>query len=174
MIADLLTVARAEQVQLEVDKRPLSLSVLVRQIHSSYGTEAQWRNISLETDVDSSIQLVADPDLLRRVLENILSNALRHTPNGGRVRVQASCREVVDIRLANTGPPIPIEERERVFEKFWRAKGSPKAGAVGLGLYFCRVVIEAHGGRISVEQTEGWPAVFVITLPVYQGRVVIK
>ena len=174
MIADLLTVARAEQIELEVDKRPVNLSVLVRQVHASYDLEAQWRDVALETDVDASIQLVADVDLLRRVLENIVSNALRHTPKGGRIRAQALCHDVVEIRLANTGPPIPVDERERVFEKFWRAKGSPKAGAVGLGLYFCRVVIEAHGGRIAVEQTDGWPTVFVITLPVYQGRVVIR
>jgi signal transduction histidine kinase len=174
MIADLLTVARAEQVTLEVDKRPLSLSILARQVHASYTAEAEWRSITLEIDVDSTIQLVADADLLRRVLENILSNALRHTPKGGRIRMQALCRDVVEIRLANTGPPVPVGERERVFEKFWRAKGSPKAGVVGLGLYFCRVVVEAHGGRITVEETDGWPAVFVITLPVYQGRVVIR
>jgi two-component system, sensor histidine kinase and response regulator len=174
MIADLLTVARAEQVTLEVDKRPLSLSLLMHQVHASYAPEAEWRGIALETDIDSGIQLVADADLLRRVLENIVSNALRHTPKGGRIRAQALSRETVEIRLANTGPPIPIEERERVFEKFWRAKGSPKAGVVGLGLYFCRVVVEAHGGRITVEESDGWPAVFVITLPVYQGPVVIK
>ena len=174
MIADLLAVARAEQVTLDLDKRPLGLSLLTHQVHSSYEAEAHWRGIALDVDVDPSIQLVADADLLRRVFENILSNALRHTRKGGRIRVDATSGEVVEIRLANSGPPIPKEERERVFEKFWRAKGSAKAGAVGLGLYFCRMVVEAHGGSIAVEQTDDWPTVFVITMPVYQGPVVIR
>jgi len=174
MIADLLTVARAERVTLELDQMPVALSLLTHQVYGSYASEAQWRGIDLQVDVHSSIQLLADAELLRRVFENILSNALRHTPRGGRIRAEATSRDVVEIRLSNTGPPIPEEERERVFDKFWRAKGSAKAGTVGLGLYFCRMVVEAHGGRIAVERTEDWPAVFVITLPVYQGRVVIR
>jgi signal transduction histidine kinase len=173
MIADLLNVARAEQVKLDVHKRPISLSLLLHQVQASYAAEAEWRGIALEID-QTGIQLLADADLLRRVFENIVSNALRHTLRGGRIRVQAVSGEAVEIRLANSGPPIPVEERERVFEKFWRAKGSPKAGAVGLGLYFCRVVVEAHGGRIAAKQTGEWPTVFVITLPLYQARVVIR
>jgi two-component system sensor histidine kinase/response regulator len=174
MIADLLTVARAERVTLELDQAPLGLSLHMHQIYGSYAAEAHWRSIEMEVDVSSSIQIFADAELLRRVFENILGNALRHTPKGGRIRAEATCRELVEIRLANSGPSIPPEERERVFEKFWRAKGSSKGGMVGLGLYFCRVVVEAHGGSIAVEQTEAWPAVFVIRLPVYQGRVVIR
>jgi len=174
MIADLLAVARAEQVTLDLDMRPLGLSLLAHQVYGSYAAEAHWKSIELEVDIDSGIQLFADAELLRRVFENILGNALRHTPKGGRIRAEASFGEVVEIRLVNSGPPIPAEERERVFEKFWRAKGSTKGGMVGLGLYFCRVVVEAHGGKIAVEQADAWPTVFVITLPIYKGQVVIR
>jgi signal transduction histidine kinase len=113
---------------------------------------------------EPALQTTADAALLRRVLENLLENALRHTPTGGKVGIMGRKRAGVEITVSNTGAPIPNDARERIFDKFYRGHG-PQSGAAGLGLYFCKRVIEAHGGRIEARDIEGWPTSFSIHLP---------
>jgi NtrC-family two-component system sensor histidine kinase KinB len=98
------------------------------------------------------------------VLENLLSNALRHTPRGGSVSVSAALAEdALRVAVRDDGPGIPEADSERVFEKFvTRGAGSRRSG---LGLAFCRLAVEAHGGRIHVEHPEGGGAAFVFTIP---------
>jgi signal transduction histidine kinase len=117
--------------------------------------------------------VASDADLLRRVLDNIVSNALRHMPKGGCIEARASSREVVELRIANSGRPFRSRNETESSRNFGARKAA-RRGTVGLGLYFCRVVVEAHGGRIAIEQTDRWPTEFVITLPVYQGKVLIQ
>ena len=117
----------------------------------------------------------ADRTLLQRVLENILDNAFRHTPRHGRIAITARPRRGVEIVVSNDGPPIPLLERRRIFEKFQAPGGQEevgvgaglgaRAGNAGLGLYFCKRAIEAHGGAIDVVETLDWPTSFLINLP---------
>ena len=104
--------------------------------------------------------------LLRRVVENLLDNALRHTPRGGRILLSGQVQPRAEVRVSNTGRAIPREERGVIFEKFGRARDAiALRGNVGLGLYFCRRAAEAHGGSIRVEDLPGWAVSFVVEMP---------
>ncbi len=114
--------------------------------------------------VEKTIQ--ADADLLTRAVENIFDNALRYTPAGGRIEVAVEeSGQAVNLRIGNTGVPIPVEFRTAIFDKYNQSASASGRLNMGLGLYFCRLATEAHGGRIWVEQTEALPTVFVIQLP---------
>lgn len=111
-----------------------------------------------------------DRQLIRRVLVNLLHNAAKFTPGGGKVTVTASIRDEpreLWLSVADTGPGIPEAHREMIFDKF--AQASHRAAAeypsTGLGLTFCKLVAEAHGGRIWVESEEGKGSTFTLALP---------
>jgi signal transduction histidine kinase len=105
--------------------------------------------------------LHGDPDLIRRVLENLVDNAIRHAPEGSAVRIAAAehGRDLV-VRVADAGPGVPEPLRDRVFDRFVQGEAASRAGR-GLGLAFCKLAVEAHGGAIWIE--EGHPgAVFCV------------
>ena len=166
MVEDLLTVARLEEGDFPVRREIVSVTDFLRPIVASYTRKAESQSVSLQAPADTGASVRADPLLLRRVLENILDNALRYTPESGRVGVDARAGDDVEIRVTNTGPSVPPAERERIFEKFARGTAEvPALGNAGLGLYFCKCAVEAQGGRISVLETPEWPTCFVIQLP---------
>ena len=112
------------------------------------------------------IRMKADADLLTRTVENILDNALRYVPDGGMIEIEL--RELgmeVEIRIGNSGPAIPIEARSVIFDKHGQVGVDIGRRNLGLGLHFARLAVEAHGGRIWVEETETLPTVFGIRLP---------
>jgi signal transduction histidine kinase len=113
-----------------------------------------------------NVEIRADRTLLQRVLENILDNAFRYTSARGRIAVTLQSTNGVEIAISNDGPVIPEPERLRIFEKFQRGpKDGASAGNAGLGLYFCKRAVEAHGGGIHVVETKDWPTSFRISLP---------
>ena len=127
---------------------------------------ATGRGLAIVSVLDEAIEVHGDEDLITRVIENILDNALRHAPTGGSVEVRCEAGgSGAMIQIGNSGPAIPVEQRALVFEKFRQA--SPALGRMnlGLGLYFCRLAIEAQGGAIWIEETERLPAVVAIRLP---------
>jgi two-component system sensor histidine kinase KdpD len=108
-----------------------------------------------------------DPVLIEQVLLNLLENALKYTPPGSALEISARSRPgAVDIALCDRGPGVPREERDHVFEKFYRLKRESAGGGAGLGLAICRGVVEAHGGKIWVEDREGGGSAFRLTLPI--------
>jgi signal transduction histidine kinase len=114
--------------------------------------------LELTTDVPPSLPARADPDGLAQVLANLLQNAVRYTPRGGRVLVQASAEPAdVLVSVSNTGPGIPPEDLPRVFERFYRVEKSRDAarGGAGIGLAIVRQVVEAAGGRVGAESRDG-------------------
>jgi signal transduction histidine kinase len=115
---------------------------------------------------ERGLTVCADSSLLRRVVENLLQNSLEYTPVNGRISLEAHQRSGVEIAVSNTGRAIPLEARERIFEKFRRGPAASHApGHAGLGLYFCKRAMEAHGGSVSVAETLEWPTTFVLHLP---------
>jgi signal transduction histidine kinase len=111
--------------------------------------------------------MAADRRLFPRLLDNLLSNALRYSPKGGRILLVAteSKGELV-LSVHNTGEVIPAADREKIFAKFQQGETEThRMFGWGLGLYFCRLVVESHSGRITVEDVVGWPTSFVIRLP---------
>jgi len=119
-------------------------------------------------------QLHADPELLRRVLQNLVDNALRHSPPGEPVRLEADATDgLVRFRVRDCGPGIPLALRARVFDKYVRVDKSYSAGesvGKGLGLAFCRIAVEAHGGRIWVEDNQPRGSVFIVQIPSDSSR----
>jgi signal transduction histidine kinase len=108
--------------------------------------------------------IAADPDLLRRVLENLVDNAIRHAPPESSVRVSSIDHgATVELRITDAGPGVPPQLRERMFDRFVQGS-APARGGRGLGLAFCKLAVEAHGGTIWIEDASPG-AVFCVQLP---------
>src|SRR6185369_12652999 len=166
MVGDLLAISRMEQSSFPLYREPFSVPAFLDPILHSYSRQADERGISLAAPPAADLEVLADRTLLRRVMENILDNALRYTPPQGRIAITARPWNGVEIAISNDGPPIPPPERQRIFEKFRRGDADrAAAGNAGLGLYFCKRAIEAHGGAIDVIETRDWPTSFLINLP---------
>jgi signal transduction histidine kinase len=131
--------------------------------------------ITLTVDCDAALPLIdVDQDMMRRVLINLLDNALRHTPMQGQILVRAYARRGdILFLVADSGPGIPAEERERVFERYRQIpQNRPQRGSKGqgLGLAFCKLAVEAHGGQILVEPHGPLPgACFSVSIPIWRG-----
>jgi len=112
-------------------------------------------------------QISMDADMIRRVMINLLENAIKYTRSGGRITISARPQtEQVLISVADNGPGIPAGEQQHIFDKFSRIQGEGRPKGLGLGLAFCRLAVEAHNGRIWVESQEGQGSTFHFTLPV--------
>jgi two-component system, sensor histidine kinase and response regulator len=168
LILNLLDINKSEEGQLVGSLAPLDLRALATTVVEAAQVRAQAKEVELVHDVGAVDELTADRDLLRRVLENLLDNALRYAPKSSRISLDARVLEdEIELRVADEGQGIPAELREGIFERFVQldsgARTAPRTGR-GLGLTFCRLAIEAQGGRIYVEN--GSPgAVFCIRLP---------
>jgi signal transduction histidine kinase len=148
---------------LGVDRNPFDLSRMLADFADEYRGAALVSDATLDLDVDLSMIVEGDVTLIRRVLQNLLENALRHVPSGGRILVEARFQEAFEIRICNDGPPVRLDSRERIFDKFCGDRR--QTGTTGIGLYFCRLAVEAHGGTIAVEDYPEWPTCFVVRLP---------
>ena len=166
MIADLLTASQLDG-GMPLARQPVDLSGLFDRLVRAYGRRARERGIALATEPEgAALEVHADPALLQRVLENIVENAFRYTPPDGHIALSAHAAGRVEIAVSNDGPKIPVGDRVRIFNKFARGETEPpRSGSAGLGLYFCKRVVEAHGGAIAVVESDRWPTSFQITLP---------
>jgi two-component system, sensor histidine kinase and response regulator len=166
MIGDLLVISRSEESDLPLHNESIVLSDLLAEVFDEYVRRAADRDVVLLPPARTSTRVRADRALLQRVFENILENSLRYTPRQGRIRMSTREHGEVEITISNSGAAIPPSERTRIFEKFARVdKGRPSSGNAGLGLYFCKRVVEALGGSIEVTETSEWPTSFVLHLP---------
>ncbi len=167
MIEDLLVISRLEDCDLPVHEELIVLSDLLREVFGEYVRRAADKHVELLGPRLTSTRVLADRALLQRVIENLLDNSLRYTPEHGRVSIATRSNGKAEIFVSNSGPPIPPSERVRIFEKFARVENGRSAlGNAGLGLYFCKRVLEALGGSIEVTETAEWPTSFVLSLPV--------
>ncbi len=170
LIQDLLDVAKLQGGTLAIERRPDDSTTLVRQVIDLQHPQAVEHSIELEGVVSGDPgPISADRDRLLQVFANLIGNAIKFTPPGGRITVRARRvgREIC-FSVSDTGPGIPPESVSHVFEAFWRARPGVVEGA-GLGLAISSGIIEAHGGRIWVESEPGRGATFYFTLPVADG-----
>ncbi|MFQ6100593.1 MAG: ATP-binding protein [Anaerolineae bacterium] len=169
LVDTLLDITRLEGGQMTLRLLPLELSSVVEGVIAEEGTLARHSGLVLESHLSADLPVVlADRDVLQRVLINLVDNAIKFTPSGGRVWVEARPdAEGVRVEVIDTGPGIPLEERERIFEKFTQVQGRVgKRRGSGLGLAFCRMAMQAHGGGMWVEDgPEGKGSRFVFILP---------
>ncbi|HXU81955.1 MAG TPA: HAMP domain-containing sensor histidine kinase [Polyangia bacterium] len=167
MVSQILDTAKLEEGRLALDRAPIGTSDLLKKVRQQLAPMARDKRVEVRVEAPPELAVRGDARLFGRVVENLLSNSIRHTPSGGKILL-AAARVGTDCRLSvhNTGEPIHAEDRERIFAKFQQGSSEgPRLGGWGLGLYFCRMVVEAHGGHISVEDVEGWTASFVVQMP---------
>ena len=169
LVSDLRSLTQAEAGQLHLNLVSVQPDELVRGVAEMFREAAREKEIALETTIAPDLPTIqADRDRLRQVFANLLSNALRHTPAGGRISIGAELAgDRVRFSVSDTGPGLTAAERAQVFERFWRAdvSRSRDRGGSGLGLTIARYLIEAHGGEIGVESEPGQGAHFWFTIP---------
>lgn len=171
LVDDLHALARAEAKELPLYRTPTDIGGLVKEITDAMHPLADEKEITLKVITpDIPLMLTLDPQRIRQVLQNLLSNALRYTPNGGMVTVSVAAGEnTATVTVQDTGMGIAVEDLPRVFDRFYRADASRNRaeGGAGLGLAIAKAIVEAHSGSISAESSgtnEG--SVFIVQLPI--------
>ena len=169
LIDDLFELSQIDGGSLKLSLEVGSLHDLISDTLQSLGPQAEQRGVRLVGTVEPALPAVRfDPARIQRVLDNLVGNAIRHSPAGGVVEIRGvASGDQVRVLVHDTGDGIPPSEQERVFERFYRGERSRArngAGA-GLGLTIARGIVSAHGGRIWVESAPGAGATFVFTLP---------
>lgn len=146
---------------------PTDLNELVRTTAGTLRQVAAKRAIRLIETSNEPVRLPCDAEIIRRVLANLLDNALKFTRRNGEVEVAVGRLNASRVRVSvrDTGPGIPEAHRSRIFEKFSQVEASEARRGTGLGLAFCKLAIEAHGGDIGVESEIGKGSTFWFTLP---------
>jgi two-component system OmpR family sensor kinase len=161
----MLVLARADGGGYPMTIASLDMAQLVGDCVRELRTQADDKDITVRTSMGPAT-LKGDEALLRRMLTNLLGNALTYTPRGGAVDIAlTNGGGRVELIVADTGPGIPAEDRERVFERFVRLDRARASGGAGLGLAIARWVAEAHGGGVRIASTGPDGTVFVATLP---------
>jgi signal transduction histidine kinase len=165
LIEDLRTFALAESLGLKLAKAPTDLAEIARDGIASFQAQAEAAGVTLHVEAAPGLPPAeVDPERIRQVLNNLLSNALRYTPRGGTVRVRCAAGDSTQVVLSveDTGTGIRAEELPHVFDRFYKSKESPGAG---LGLAIARSLVRAHGGEISAHSVPGEGTTIRFTLP---------
>lgn len=168
LIDDLRLISLADAGELPLTLAELPAAALIERAVAAFRAQAESKGIGLEVHLPGDLPMVrVDPERMAQVLGNLISNALRYTPAGGRVTLAgAGAAGGVLLSVADSGPGIPAAELERIFDRFYRAdKARTQNGESGLGLTIARSLVQAHGGRITVESTLGQGTTFTIFLP---------
>jgi signal transduction histidine kinase len=166
LVDDLFELARIDAGQLRLELHHVHLATLVDSAVRLLEPDAVARGVELTTDVESAAEATAAPEKVERVLYNLVTNALRHTPSDGAVAVRARrLGDEVVVEVSDTGEGLSPDATERMFERFWRADRARSGSGAGLGLAIARGIIEAHGGRIWAENRPEGGARISFTLP---------
>jgi len=166
LVTDLLSLARIE-AQTDVERVPVDWQVILRDVVRRHQPEMERKRLTFEAD-EGSLVVFGDMEALTQVLENLLENAVRYTPDGGTLEVRLRREgERGVLEVADTGVGIPVQDRERVFERFYRVDKarSRQLGGTGLGLSIVKNLVLALGGDVSVESEVGRGSRFRVTLP---------
>jgi signal transduction histidine kinase len=169
LVTDLLFAARLQYGRLELERSPVDLRSLVVECVDSARPRAQAASVRLDVHVEDVPQIVGEPAKLAQLLDNLVSNAIKFTPSNGHVDVRLTPHPaMIRIEVSDTGIGIPDVERERLFERFFRAQSAleRQIQGTGLGLYISKAIVDAHDGRIGVTSTPGTGTTFIVELPV--------
>jgi two-component system, OmpR family, phosphate regulon sensor histidine kinase PhoR len=169
LIEDMLTLSKIESGAFRTARRPVDVAALCEQALAAIGPAANKADVTLTGEVDTPLELTADPDQVDRILSNLLSNAVKFTPAGGTVTLRA--RRDGDhalLEVADTGLGIPAAEQDQLFARFFRASNAIKLAipGTGLGLAIVRTIVDNHHGRIAVDSPDGGGTTVSVRLPV--------
>jgi len=166
LVDDLFELARIDAGVLTLTVQEADLDRVVGSCVRSFEAEARAKGVSLEARLGAAQPVLCAPEKVERVLHNLLTNALRHTPSDGAIAVVVSPREQdVTVAVEDTGEGVSEADRERMFERFWRGESSRTTPGSGLGLAIARGLVEAQGGRIWTESRPGGGARVSFSLP---------
>lgn len=168
LVATILDVDELEDGILRAQLAPVRIIELVERARAGNRAQFEVRDLRVDVDVDPDMVVRLDRDLFSRVLENLIDNSARYAPRGGRCEIRVRRDpDGVEIAIGNNGPPVPESERERIFGRYFQVEARRAAARAnrGLGLYFCKLAADAHGGTIHVEQRGDLGAVFVVRIP---------
>jgi signal transduction histidine kinase len=162
-----MDVSEAETGAMKLDTEEMNVAPLIEDIVGLYGYVAEEKGVSVHTGFPEELYLKADRNWIRQVLANLLDNAIKYTPAGGRVDIEARRKEQeVVITVKDTGVGIPDEELDRIWDRLYRGDRSRSQRGLGLGLSLVKAIVGAHRGYVEVSSVPGAGSVFTVYLPV--------
>ena len=162
LVGDVLDLAKLDAHRFTVLEEEVDMERLCEQAYTSFGEEARRRGIDYRQEIAARPTILTDGDRVLQIITNLLSNAFRWTPDGGRIELELAAENgSVSVGVRDTGPGIEPDERERIFRPFWSRDGS----GTGLGLAIARELAVALGGRIELESSDGRGSRFTLVLP---------
>ncbi len=173
-VTELLDIAKIERGKLDLNLQKVSLASMIHEILASLVPKAEEKKLTLYEQIGKDLPAIyADPDRIHQVFINLIGNALKFTPEGGKIIVgaQALSQGWVYVKVVDTGPGIPQEFMSRIFSKFEQVKGlHDRRQGTGLGLSICKGIIESHGGKIGVKLNDVGGSEFYFTLPMAENE----
>jgi signal transduction histidine kinase len=166
MLNTLMDISEAETGTMALGLEPTNLADLIRQSVELYEDLAEQRGVQIETKCEGELRIPIDRNRMRQVVANLLDNAVKYTPPGGEIRIEAY-RDRADavLSVADTGIGIPADELPRIWDRLYRGDKSRSERGLGLGLSLVKAIVEAHGGRVGVTSAPGTGSRFELTLP---------
>ena len=167
LVRNLLALARLDRRETRADLKRFDLSRALLDVVLPFESTVFEAGKTLETDIPDGVDCLGDEEMVKQLAVILLSNALKYSDPGGRIEVSLKARgKLRELRVFNTGSPIPPEDQSKIFDRFWRgdpAHGSDSGGH-GLGLAIAKSIVESHHGKIAVDSREGMGTAFVVTL----------
>ncbi len=173
LVNDLLELAKLQSGQDDMDVQPMDIASVIHEEASRYVGIAEGRGIETQVSLPEQLpKVVAQEDRIRQVVRNLLDNALKFTPENHKITVSATANyDVVEVQVSDSGLGIPAESLPHIFERFYKVDRSRQEEGSGLGLAIVKNIVQAHGGEVSVESTEGEGSTFSFTVPIADGAV---
>jgi signal transduction histidine kinase len=167
MVTTLMDIAEAEAGTLRLQRQPVDLCRLLHEVIDIYEYVAEEKKIRVLAELPPSCQACVDANRVRQAFANLLDNALKYTPEGGSVAISAAARDGrAEVHFIDTGAGIPENEQDKIWERLYRGDKSRSQRGLGLGLSVVKAVIEAHGGKATVNSTVGRGSDFTVLLPI--------
>ena len=167
LVRNLLTLARMDRNESKAELKRFDLSRAVLDVTLPFESTVYEAGKTLETDIPDGIDCLGDEDMIKQLTVILLSNALKYSDDGGRIEVSLKAHgKQRELRVFNTGAPIPPADQEKIFDRFWRADPAhgKETGGHGLGLAIAKTIVETHHGKIAVDSGDGKGTAFTVTL----------
>jgi heavy metal sensor kinase len=168
MINDLLLLSRADAGELRIDKKDYHLSILITDCCQTLLFAAKKKNIDIQSTLEEPLKASVDPYQIKRVLCNLLDNAIKYTPENGKISIRGERQpDSVRITISDTGQGIDEKDLPLIFNRFYRAdkSRSNETYSSGLGLSICKLIVEAHDGKIEIRSRKGKGTTVILSLP---------